>query len=279
MNGTARIAGLTGACFIFLSATLAAAQPPPEPPDLAATDPAPSPASMTRDERIARARHHFEAGRQYYGEGRFEDAAREFQEAYRLTEHPDVLYNLASCYDRLERREQAIREYERYLEEKPDTPDRQRIEIRIRELHIVMDAIARAEQPPAVSEPPQPPAEVDVGQRDEPPLLPVGSWVAFGIGGASLIGAILTGVIAASLHSNVEDSCSADGCDPALRDDASTGETLSVVSTVLTGVAIAGAATGVALMLFRDDDDDATVRTVEVAPGPAALGATARVRF
>ncbi|MEM9193695.1 MAG: tetratricopeptide repeat protein, partial [Myxococcota bacterium] len=101
---------------------------------------------------VARARNHFEAGRSYYEDGRFADAAREFEETYRLTTHPDVLYNLGSTYDQMERYEDALDAYAGYLREVTDSPDAPRIERRARELRVMIQASAREEQEAAPPE-------------------------------------------------------------------------------------------------------------------------------
>lgn len=62
------------------------------------------------------------------------DAIAEYEEAYRLAPHPDVLYNLAGVYERLAERRSAAEHYRRYLDDKPDAADRKKVERKIAEL-------------------------------------------------------------------------------------------------------------------------------------------------
>ncbi|HEY7957164.1 MAG TPA: tetratricopeptide repeat protein, partial [Polyangia bacterium] len=38
------------------------------------------------------ARAHYQAGQHFYDQGQYDEAIREFEEAYRLKPHPNVLY-------------------------------------------------------------------------------------------------------------------------------------------------------------------------------------------
>lgn len=56
----------------------------------------------------------FDQGTQYFGRGQFALALESFRTAYRLRAHPAILLNLATCYDRLGRAQEAVTEYHRY---------------------------------------------------------------------------------------------------------------------------------------------------------------------
>lgn len=68
-------------------------------------------------------RRHFERGRALYEEGRYEAAVDEFLAARRAYPAPQLDYNLARCYDRLDRPEAAIEFYQRYLDRAPTTAE------------------------------------------------------------------------------------------------------------------------------------------------------------
>lgn len=92
-------------------------------------------ADAQTDERAARA--HFSSGRAYYDQGRYEDALREFTEAFRVA--PDaskglMVFNMGQGQERLGRLAEAIASFQRYLELVPDAEDRATIEERIRGL-------------------------------------------------------------------------------------------------------------------------------------------------
>lgn len=70
-------------------------------------------------------RHHFR-GREHFQSGRYADAALEFATAQRLAPAPSNLFNLARCYLRLGRIDDALEAVETFLEQ--DIPDERRRE-------------------------------------------------------------------------------------------------------------------------------------------------------
>jgi len=81
--------------------------------------------------RKAEAKQHFLDGRTHYAAGEFGDAADHFAKAYDLTHAPELLYNLARCYERLGEKERAAEQYEMYLRMSPDAEDRVEVEQKI----------------------------------------------------------------------------------------------------------------------------------------------------
>ncbi|MBX3259442.1 MAG: PEGA domain-containing protein [Labilithrix sp.] len=76
---------------------------------------------------LSRARALDREGAKAYGEGRYADAIRAFEEAYRLGGPAFELWNIAKCYLRLDQPEQAAASLERYLSI-PDLPKADRAE-------------------------------------------------------------------------------------------------------------------------------------------------------
>jgi hypothetical protein len=74
------------------------------------------------------ARAHYKAGASYYQRGRYADAVREFEQSYELSRKPDILYNLAHCYDKLGKPDKVVGYLRRYLKEKPKAEDREQVE-------------------------------------------------------------------------------------------------------------------------------------------------------
>ena len=72
------------------------------------------PPSRTAED-LARARVLDQQGAKAYGDGRYNDAIRYFEEAHRLGGPPFELWNIAKCYVRLDQPEQAAELLERYL--------------------------------------------------------------------------------------------------------------------------------------------------------------------
>lgn len=71
--------------------------------------------SRRRADDLARARVLDKEGAKAYADGRYNDAIRYFEEAYRLGGPPFELWNIAKCHVRLDQPEQAAEMLERYL--------------------------------------------------------------------------------------------------------------------------------------------------------------------
>lgn len=67
-------------------------------------------------------------GTQAYDQGEFQVALEHFEETYRLFPHPDVLYRLALCHERLGNDDEAIQHYRLFLSAVPDAKERGRVE-------------------------------------------------------------------------------------------------------------------------------------------------------
>lgn len=75
----------------------------------------PASPSPPRAEDLARARSLDQQGARAYGDGRYNDAIRYFEEAYRLGGPPFELWNIAKCHAKLDQPDQAADFLERYL--------------------------------------------------------------------------------------------------------------------------------------------------------------------
>ena len=71
-----------------------------------------------------------------------EDAYREFQKAFEISQSPKILGNLGFCAMRLERDGEAIEAYSRYLREVPDIDNDERAQI-VRDLQTLTVGVAR----------------------------------------------------------------------------------------------------------------------------------------
>jgi tetratricopeptide (TPR) repeat protein len=156
-------------------------------------------------EALARARVHFEAGTRHYDLGSYEEAAREFQRAYELSEHPELLYNIYSSLERAGRFAEAAEALERYLELGTiDPAQRTSLEARLAALRERLErerrdappedaAAARAEEERAAS-------------STKIPTLAVASYAA--AGGMALTFGVFAG-LALSERRSLEDGCGA----------------------------------------------------------------------
>src|SRR5678816_2910901 len=87
--------------------------------------------ALSEEEKTDRARIHLKSAVAYYDDGRYEDASREMKAAYDLRPLPDLQYNLAQCYERLGKLEEAAKADEGYLASKPEALDKKNVQARI----------------------------------------------------------------------------------------------------------------------------------------------------
>jgi tetratricopeptide (TPR) repeat protein len=85
----------------------------------------------TDDPDVQIARRYFAAGLALYEQGHFATAAAQFRRAQRIKPLAAFAYNIARCYDRLDRPSQAIAAYEAYLTGDPAAPDSLEVRARI----------------------------------------------------------------------------------------------------------------------------------------------------
>ncbi len=67
------------------------------------------------------ARALFDAGRVAYSNGRYDEALQYFQKAYDLSKRAPLLYNIATTLDRLRRDEEALRNFEEFVKQVPNS--------------------------------------------------------------------------------------------------------------------------------------------------------------
>ena len=117
-------------CALVAAGRVAAADEPATAEEALVVD---DPDALT-DAQKAEAKQHFVDGRERYADGQFNEAADHFIKAYDLTHAPELLYNLARCYEHLGEKERAADQYEMYLRMSPDAEDRAEVEKKIEEL-------------------------------------------------------------------------------------------------------------------------------------------------
>jgi tetratricopeptide (TPR) repeat protein len=229
--------------FAALGTAHAQVNPSPEPLPLA-----PAPAD------IERGKAHYQGGAAYYQEARYDDALREFNEAYRLSKKPPLLFNIALCHEKLGHTAEAIASLERYLGEDPQTPDRPVVEQRLSALRAAPVAPPPAVAPPASPPPPEP-------RRYLP-------W-AFGVVGLLFLGTgIGVNAVAGGRLSDLRMRCAPDGsCNfPDAQSEIDGGKAMAISSDVLIAVgAVAVAASAVLFIL------EARRRSHPIAWSPAGV--------
>lgn len=76
----------------------------------------------------------FDRGKSHYNVQEYEEALKDFKEAYLLSREPDLLINIGQCYRQMGRNTDAIKAYRAFLSEAPDSPLRPQVEEILREL-------------------------------------------------------------------------------------------------------------------------------------------------
>jgi tetratricopeptide (TPR) repeat protein len=228
------------------------------------------------------AKAHFAAGSAYYDQANYNDAVREFGEAYRLSRRVDLLYNIALCYERLYQYDEAIRTLERYLSERPGAPDRTAIQTRIGNLKKL-----RASQPP----PPAPdPYEMPPPEPQPPPLVeqvpvmlppppapaPRRRWFLPGTlvmasGAGVLVAALATGATTELLYQDLIKKCPNNVCPAAERGRVELAQDLAVTTYVLLGIGGAALLAGAVILAVQGARERRAPLPVSLGPGGLAV--------
>jgi hypothetical protein len=103
------------------------------------------------------AKTHFKVGTDYYVSARYEEALKEFMEAYRLRPLPKLQFNIGECLERLGRLKEAVAALQVYLKETPNAEDRRDVERRIATFEERIKKEEETKPPPTVTPPPEKP--------------------------------------------------------------------------------------------------------------------------
>jgi tetratricopeptide (TPR) repeat protein len=199
----------------------------------------------------AEARVHYDAGQLYYDSERYDEALREFREAYRLSPRPALLYNQAAALDRLGRTEEAIALYQLYLDTDQDSPLQAEITERMGALRMAQDT---EEQEGSAAPETVEPVRLE---PDNQGGIPTSAIISLGIAGALVAGAITTGVLALGVHGDLTEECGEGAPCPAhLESEISRGEHLTWMTDILGALALMATAAGVTLWILNDEEDE-----------------------
>lgn len=227
------------------------------------------------------ARQHFESGTAYLAESDYENALRAFEKAYQLSKRPEILVNIATVHERLGKFDAAVKALEQYLSAAPDGEHAETVKLRIENLK--KRIAEQGKSAPAPTPAPTPPAPATTAPTPAPTPAPapaepnrVPAYVAFGLGGLAAAGAVLTGVLAQSEYDNAKSECAPSCSD----DELSSGKSLALTSTILTGVAVVGAGVGAVLWMTAGGSAEQPAPSakrpridVMLAPGSASASA------
>jgi tetratricopeptide (TPR) repeat protein len=238
---------------------------------------APSAMAQTSADELARA--HFQSASAYYEEGRYEDAARAFSEAYRLSPRPALLENMARAYERALLFDEAIAALRRLGTDHPGHIEAPVLEERIRNLERLRARVRSGDDGP--SEPTTttsstsatPAASGGGGSISIPGIVLLAS------GGALGIGSIITGAVSHSMYEELSAACPGGVCPSDRQGDISTGNALAITSTVLMFTSVAALAVGVVLLIVDQGGGSSERAALELTPGPGDAGLGVQGRF
>jgi tetratricopeptide (TPR) repeat protein len=101
------------------------------------------------NEDMAAAKTHFRAGTKLFDLGQFEEAAHEYEAAFRAHDDPFLLFNCAQAYRNAKNYPKALQFFHTYLRRMPNAPNRREVEERIVELQKLIEQQAKeAKAPP-----------------------------------------------------------------------------------------------------------------------------------
>ncbi|MCB9620047.1 MAG: tetratricopeptide repeat protein [Sandaracinus sp.] len=148
-----------------------------------------------------RARELYLVGDDLYSQGRYEEALAAFEEAYRLSERPLLLFNIANAQERSGQWQGAIESLEGYLPH-ADEAERARIESRIESLRRRVARLEAMQQVPEGNE-----REPEPTPTPEEPGPSLAGPLVLAAGGALLAGGITSAILAKGARDSLESEC------------------------------------------------------------------------
>lgn len=208
----------------------------------------------------AKSRQLFKQAETLANDGKWKEACLLFQAAHDLNSTGGTALRTADCYEKIADYERALGMYQYIVDHRGSDKNQERVALAENRVAALKKQLAK-DQPPVVQKPPvdqqPPPPPTAPAVPEEPPPPPpnrVPAFVSFGVGGAGLVlGAVFGGLAmaqASGVKSDAKKECPGDTCKNAdLEDRKSAAITKGWVANVGFGVAIAGAVTGVVLLV------------------------------
>lgn len=226
------------------------------------------------------AHQRFQLGRSFYEAGRFGEAAEEFAEAYRLSERPQLLYNLYVANRDAGNWPAAADALRLYLQEVPEAPDR--ITLRARLQSMDEQVALQRERARADAQRERERQEREQSARSAKPQRSPLPWIMMGTGAALLVSSAVTGALALREADRLDGVCESDGtmCPSSERDAIERLKALSITTDVLWSVGAVAAVTGLVLRLTGALDTRAErLVTAQIGTRPGGVSAALTVRY
>jgi tetratricopeptide (TPR) repeat protein len=255
------------------------------------------------------ARQHFRLGQAHYDNGQFPEAAVEFEAAYRLSQRPQLLYNIYVSYRDAGEIARATETLRSYLQLVPDAENATQLRARLAVMEHSLahgttpatetapstEAVAPTE--PVHAEPTPEPSETATALEEpssEPSpdeqtassgggfgSSPVG-WIIGGVGVAAIVAGVITGAMAIDSHNQLDAMCGPDhhSCPAGFQSTRDLGAALGAATDGLLiggGVALA---TGVVLLFMLSDGGSSSEQPpVSASCGPNGCAAFVQGTF
>jgi hypothetical protein len=217
-----------------------------------------------------------EEGAALYAARDYRRAIEKFIQAYAIDSDPNLLFNIARCYEELGETDAAIEKYETFLKTPgADTRGRQRARESLTALREAKNgsaaSVAAPQEPSRSAASAGPDAAPAPAAADEEPSGSALPWVVLGGSAAFAVVGTTFYLLGASDHSKVTDargygdpSAVSEMTRREADDLVSSGDTKKLIGGISFGLAGALAATYVVLLVSADDESSA-----EPTPGPA----------
>ena len=242
----------------------------------------PAVASAQGDTDLAKG--YYKLGVNLYNRADYEEALDQFQKAYKHSGKAALFHNIARCYESLGKHEEAVKHYERYLEEgKPADADV--IKARIANLKRLIAKKKAREKPKPASQPAKPVTKPIVAPKPKPqPLKPLpvpaapgrpmrtAGWVLVGVGGATLVAGLIMGGTAADIASSLEDQNATKQTEyESVKEEEDRGRAMETGMIIALAVGGAAVATGAVLLILdaRKNKERRAWLAPTVTPGGA----------
>lgn len=245
-------------------------------------------ASGQDDRRTNEARSLYDAGAVAFGDGRFEDALRRWQESYTISEHPALLYNIGIAHDRLGQVAEAVEAYDAYLAAVPDATNANYTQSRLAILRQQLADTTQAtdaqghngaeddgeagspsdperERPAVVAEAPDDSETPSTGGSNAGPIaLLIG-------GGVALAAGIGVAVVADSQYADLEATCPGGICPAGSQGDIDSLGGLTLTADLLMAAGSAAALGGLVWLLVDGSEEEETAVQLGIVPGGVTL--------
>lgn len=123
--------------------------------------------TWAQDQKMDRARQHYQRGVQLFNEANYKGAIAEFAAADGIAPSPILEYNMALCYDRLGERDEALRRYRLYLKRVPSANNRELVEKKIARIEKAISDESAVKKEPTKPDYETLPDDPDVDNHDD----------------------------------------------------------------------------------------------------------------